>query len=83
MESSLTRPVPILEEERKLNFYFHISLWCLKRFYEGLRKAFWSTTKNCENKNLSYFFILTQLSEMHGTGMVKAFRPLRVKGSDR
>ena len=23
----------------ELNFYFHTSLWCLKRFYEGL-KAF-------------------------------------------
>ena len=21
----------------KLNFYFHTSLWCLKRFYEGLK----------------------------------------------
>ena len=28
----------------KLNFYFHISLWCLKRFYEGL------------HKNLTHFF---------------------------
>ena len=23
-----------------LNFYFHTSLWCLKRFYEGLIKPF-------------------------------------------
>ena len=22
--------------KNKLNFYFHTSLWCLKRFYEGL-----------------------------------------------
>ena len=21
----------------KLNFYFHTSLWCLKKFYEGLK----------------------------------------------
>ena len=24
-------------EKIKLNFYFHTSLWCLKRFYEGLK----------------------------------------------
>ena len=35
----LTLPVPILDNEEKinLNFYFHISLWCLKRFYESLK----------------------------------------------
>ena len=32
-----------IEIKIELNFYFHISLWCLKRFYEGL----------CENKNLT------------------------------
>ena len=34
----LTLPVPIQDEEKKikLNFYFLTSLWCLKRFYEGL-----------------------------------------------
>ena len=40
----------------KLNFYFHTSLWCFKRFYEslkGLHKTFWGTTKKCENKNLT------------------------------
>ena len=33
----LTLPTPILDKEKKinLNFYFHASLWCLKRFYEG------------------------------------------------
>ena len=38
------------------NFYFCTSLWCLKRFYEGLKdlhKTFWGTTEKCENKNLS------------------------------
>ena len=24
-------------EKINLNFYFHASLWCLKRFYEGLK----------------------------------------------
>ena len=34
----LNLPVPIqdLEKKSKLDFYFHTSLWCLKRFYEGL-----------------------------------------------
>ena len=27
-------------EKTKFNFYFHISLWCLKRFYEDLFPAF-------------------------------------------
>ena len=35
----LTFPVPIPDEEKKsnLNFYFGMSLWCLKRLYEGLK----------------------------------------------
>ena len=44
-----------LTEKNNLNFYFHTSLWCLKRFYEGLKdlhKTYWDTTKKFENKNL-------------------------------
>ena len=38
----LTLPAPCISEscteiKIKLNFYFHTSLWCLKRFYEGLK----------------------------------------------
>ena len=38
---TLTLPVPCISEscieiKINLNFYFHTSLWCLKRFYEGL-----------------------------------------------
>ena len=43
-----SRPNLGRREKIKLNFYFHTSLWCLKRFYEsfkGLRKTFWGTTK--------------------------------------
>ena len=46
-----------------LNFYFRTSLWCLKRFYEdlwGRYKAFWDTTKECEKKNLSWFFLFVR-----------------------
>ena len=32
-----SRPNPGRREKIKLNFYFHTSLWCLKRFYEGLK----------------------------------------------
>ena len=31
------RPNPQRREQINLNFYFQISLWCLKRFYEGLK----------------------------------------------
>ena len=60
-----------LRRRENLNFYIHSSLWCLKRFYEGLkdiRKTFWGITKKCEDENLSLFFILLQLSEMHLVG---------------
>ena len=34
-------PNPRRKEKIKLkSFYFHTSLWCLKRFYEGLKGAF-------------------------------------------
>ena len=29
-----------IEIKIKLNVYFHTSLWCLKRIYEGLHKTF-------------------------------------------
>ena len=45
-------PNPGRREKVKSNFFFHTSLRCLKRFYEGL-KGFWGTTKKCENKNLT------------------------------
>ena len=51
-----SRPNPVRREKIKLNVYFRTSLWCLKRFYEGLKglhKTFWGTTKKCDNKNLT------------------------------
>ena len=53
---SPSRPNPGRREKSKVNFYFHTSLWCLKRFYEclkGLHKIFWCTTKKYKNKNLT------------------------------
>ena len=37
--NELIFPVPVSGEEKnfKLNFYFLTSLWCLKRFFEGLK----------------------------------------------
>ena len=40
--SALTLPAPCISEsfikvKINLNFYFHTSLWCLTRFYEGLK----------------------------------------------
>ena len=50
-----------------MNLYFHSSLWSLKRFCKGLKdlyKTFWGTTKKRDNKYLSWYKILIQLSEM-------------------
>ena len=55
---SLTLPVPIPDEEKKLHFYFHTFYGALKDFVKALKvfhKIFWGTTKTCENKNLSWF----------------------------
>ena len=41
---------------KSLNVNNRTSLWCLTKFYEGLKglyKTFWGTTKMYENKNLS------------------------------
>ena len=58
-------------EKINLNFYFHNSLCCLKRFYEGLKdlhKTFWDTKKNCENKNLSCYFNINFSNVQDGKG---------------
>ena len=34
-----SRPNPGQREKNTLNFYFQISLWCPKRFYEGLKEV--------------------------------------------
>ena len=57
----LSRQDPRQREKIDLNGYFHTSLWCIKRFYEGL-------------KGLKVF-ILIQISEMHGTGGVNPLLP--------
>ena len=49
----------------KLNFHFHTSLWCFKRFYEGLKEVL---------KKINLFFILVQLSEIHWTLRAKWLR---------
>ena len=57
----------------KLNFYFHTSLWSLKRFYEGLKtfiKPFEAPQRSMKIK-FNLMFISIQLSEMHETGRVK------------
>ena len=68
-----SRPDPGRKKKYNLNFYFHTSLWCLKRFYEGLKdvyKTFWRTTKECENKKIKLIFILIQLSEIPRVGRI-------------
>ena len=43
------------DEEKKINFCFRNSWWCLKMFMKAFKtyKTFWGTTKEGENKNLS------------------------------
>ena len=56
LEISPSRPNTGRREKINLNVYFHTSLWCLKKFYEGLKglyQTFWCTTKKYENKKLS------------------------------
>ena len=48
------------KEKINLNFYFHISLWCFQRFYEG-------NTKKCENKN-NFYFKITLFNAQGGKG---------------
>ena len=65
-------PDPGKREKINLNFYFHTFLWCLKRFYEGLKglhKTFWGSAKKYKFK---LTFTLMQLSEMHGAGIIKS-----------
>ena len=69
-----SRPSSGRTEKTKLNFYFHTSLWCLKRFYEGLKglhRTFRGTAKKRENTNFKLIFISIQLSEMQGSLRVK------------
>ena len=49
----LTLPVPIPAEEKKLSEIFIFTLLCGAS--KGFMKAFWGTTKKCENKNLTQF----------------------------
>ena len=49
-------PNPGGREKIKLISFLHFFV-VPQGFYEGL-KTFWSTTKKCENKNLTWFFSL-------------------------
>ena len=71
-----SRPNPGRREKIKLNFYFHLSLWCLEKFYEGLKglhKTFRDTTKKSENQNSTKFLFQYNFQKMHETFRVKNF----------
>ena len=70
---------PRRREKINLNFDFHTSLWCLKRFYEGLKglyKPFEAPQRSVKQK-LKLIFISVQLSETHGTLRVSCRKPLQ------
>ena len=54
-----SRHDPGQKEKINLNFYFHTSLWCLKRNHKEVCK-----------KKFKLTFTLVQLSEMQGAGRV-------------
>ena len=63
-----SRPNPRQRKKVKLNFYFHTSLWYLKRFYEGKAfiKPFEAPQRSAEIKiQLNFYFSST--FKMHGT----------------
>ena len=63
----LTLPVLCFSEsctkvKINLNVYFDTAMWCLKRFYEGLK----GTTNECENKTFKLIFSLRPGSVREG-----------------
>ena len=53
-----SHPNPGRREKNKLNFYFHTSLRCLKRFYEGFKdllKPFEAPQRRVKINNLTWF----------------------------
>ena len=61
-----SRPDPGRRDKINLDFYFRTCLWCLKRFYEGLK----GLHKTLEGTIKKLIFILIQLTEMHDAGKV-------------
>ena len=66
------RADPGQRELINLIIYFHTSLWCFKRFYEGLKglhKTFWATTKNAKIKiSVTFYFNTTFWDAQGGKG---------------
>ena len=60
-KSNLSRPDPGQVEKINTNFYFHTSLWCLKRFDEGRKdldfhKTFRGTKKKVWKQKFKLIF---------------------------
>ena len=73
---SITLPVPILEEERKITQIFIFTQLCgdskgFKKVLKAIIKPFEAPQRHVKIKMYLNFFISRQLSEMHGTGRVK------------
>ena len=57
-----SRPYPERREKINLNFCFHTSLWCRKRFCKGLKglhKTFWGNKKKRKQKCKLIFILIT------------------------
>ena len=66
----ITHPNPGRREKIKLNSYFHTSLCCLKRCYEGLKSLYFNTTFRNVRDGLSLNINLNFTSIKKGTIVV-------------
>ena len=66
----ITHPNPGRREKIKLNSYFHTSLCCLKRCYEGLKSLYFNTTFRNVRDGLSLNINLNFTSIKEGTTVV-------------
>ena len=92
MVQLLTCPDPGRREKINLNISFQISLWCLKRFYEGLKGYIGNKWVNLHYFTFTFFslkrnpthFILTHqlLAEFHRHAVMEfiTYNPLMVDG---
>ena len=68
VDNNPSRPNHGRREKIKLNSYFHTSLWCLKRFYEGLKGLIKLFEAPQRNLTFNLIFVSIQLSVMDRTG---------------
>ena len=69
-----SRPNHKWREKVKINFYFHTSLWCLKRSLKAFIKPFEALQRSVKIKIWVNFYFNINYINAHRTGKVKWFR---------